>query len=147
MKGLPLAYNRDMQEDKEPLFDTVDTVTGCLHVLNKMMPRVRFNKKKMLDAAIEGFSTATDIAEYLVKKGMPFRDAHGVTGSIVTHCIDNGLFLTDLTTDELKDFSDFITSDISDCISVSGSVDGRMSYGGTAQKVVRARIKKIKSKK
>jgi argininosuccinate lyase len=147
MKGLPLAYNRDMQEDKEPLFDTVDTVTGCLHVLNKMMPRVRFNKKKMLDATIEGFSTATDIAEYLVKKGMPFRDAHGVTGGIVTHCIDNGLFLTDLTTDELKDFSDFITSDISDCISVSGSVDGRMSYGGTAQKVVRARIKKIKSKK
>jgi argininosuccinate lyase len=147
MKGLPLAYNRDMQEDKEPLFDTVDTVKGCLYVLNKMMPKVRFSKKKMLDATIEGFSTATDIAEYLVKKGMPFRDAHGVTGRIVKHCIDNGLVLTDLTTDELQGFSDFIKADISDCISVSGSVGGRMSYGGTAKKVVLARIKKIKSKK
>jgi len=147
MKGLPLAYNRDMQEDKEPLFDTVDTVKGCLYVLNKMMPRVRFNKKKMLHATVEGFSTATDIAEYLVKKGMPFRDAHGVTGSIVKYCIDNSLVLTDLTIDQLKGFSNFIKADISECISVSGSVAGRASYGGTAKKRVLARIRTIKNKK
>ena len=147
MKGLPLAYNRDMQEDKEPLFDTIDTVKSCLYVLSGMMPKVRFNRGAMIHATEAGFSTATDIAEYLVEKGMPFRDAHRVSGNIVKYCIDNGKTLSDLDLSELKKFSEIIGSDIAGRITAEASVNGRTSYGGTAGKVVRARIRKIKSGK
>ncbi len=144
MKGLPLAYNRDMQEDKEPVFDTVDTVKACLDVLCKMIPKAGFKKKNIEEATEAGFLTATDIAEYLVNKGMPFRDAHGVTGSIVKYCIEKERKLTELTLDEMKRFSKLIEADISSYIALSASVDRRDSYGGTSRKMVLARIKQIK---
>jgi argininosuccinate lyase len=147
MKGLPLAYNRDMQEDKEPLFDTVDTVKSCLSVLAGMMPRAKFRKKIMEKATEAGFLTATDIAEYLVTKGMPFRDAHGVAGRIVRYCIDSGKTLKDLDIKELQKFSGLIGRDIDRCITVSSSVDSRKSYGGTSRKSVLNSIKRIRKKK
>ncbi|MBI5663615.1 MAG: argininosuccinate lyase [Nitrospirae bacterium] len=145
MKSLPLAYNRDMQEDKEPLFDTVDTVKACLGVLIEMLPLVRFNRKVMEKATAAGFLTATDLAEYLVKKGVPFRDAHSITGRVVKYCIDNNKKLTDMDLDELKQFSDLIGKDIFHYISVEVSVDGKKSYGGTSREKVLVRIRKIKS--
>jgi len=147
MKGLPLAYNRDMQEDKEPLFDTVDTVKSCLFILAKMMPKANFRKDRIKNATEAGFLTATDIAEYLVNKGMPFREAHGVTGRIVKYCINKAMVLTELTLDELKKFSDIIESDITGYITLDSSVDRRNSYGGTSTKVVLERIKKLKGRK
>ena len=147
MKGLPLAYNRDMQEDKEPLFDTVDTVKSCLFVLAKMMPKANFRKDRIKNATDAGFLTATDIAEYLVNKGMPFREAHGVTGRIVKYCINKAMVLTELTLDELKKFSEIIESDITGYITLDSSVDRRNSYGGTSTKVVLERIKKLKGRK
>ncbi len=147
MKGLPLAYNRDMQEDKEPLFDTVDTVKSCLGVLLRMVPEIHFNSEKMKSATEDGFLTATDIAEYLVKKGMPFREAHSVTGGLVKYCIDNKKTLLELKLVELKKYSKLIGADIYKYISVNASVSGKKSIGGTSEKMVLARIKKIKSKK
>jgi argininosuccinate lyase len=147
MKGLPLAYNRDMQEDKESLFDTIDTVEACLSVLSKMIPRVRFKKREISRAMSAGFLTATDIAEYLVRKGMPFREAHRVTGRIVKYCMDRNNALTDIPLKDLKKFSGLIGQDIFHYITVESSVDGKTSFGGTSSKMVRARIRKIKSKK
>jgi argininosuccinate lyase len=147
MKALPLAYNRDMQEDKEPLFDTVDTVKSCLRVLTEMLPLVRFSRKVMEEATAAGFLTATDIAEYLVRKGMPFRDAHGVTGRMVKYCVEENKTLTDLTLEELKQFSKLLGQDVFYHITVGASVDGKKSFGGTSGKMVLARIRKIKSRK
>ncbi len=147
MKGLPLAYNRDMQEDKEPVFDTVDTIKACLDVLNKMMPGMKFKKENILSATDAGFLTATDIADYLVNKGVPFRDAHGITGSIVKYCIDKDKTLMHLELKELKKYSEKIGSDIFKYISLDASVDARKSFGGTAKKTVLARIRKIKNTK
>jgi argininosuccinate lyase len=147
MKGLPLAYNRDMQEDKEPLFDSVDTIKSCLAILVKMMPGVRFKKAEMEESTMAGFLTATDIAEYLVKKGMPFRKAHAVAGKTVKYCIDRDMNLTDLRLNELRNFSELIGEDIFHCITVKASVEGKKSFGGTSGKMVLARIKKIKTGK
>jgi argininosuccinate lyase len=147
MKGLPLAYNRDMQEDKEPLFDTVDTVSACLNVLCQLMKKARFDRDKMTKATYAGFLTATDIAEYLVKKGMPFREAHGVTGRIVSYCTDKGKTLEQLELKELKGFSKFLGNDISDYITVGASINGKKSYGSTSITHVTTRIKKIRNKK
>jgi len=146
MKALPLAYNRDMQEDKEPLFDAVDTVKSCLSILVEVMPRVRFNADVMRNTAEKGFATATDLAEYLVKKGVPFREAHMVTGRIVRYCIDNGKSFLDLKIKEFKRFSDLIGEDVFDLLSAKGSVDSRSSTGGTSRKEVLKRIKRIKSR-
>jgi argininosuccinate lyase len=146
MKGLPLAYNRDLQEDKEPVFDTVDTVKSCLDVLVKMMPRVKFRKGAMGNATGAGFVTATDIAEYLVRKGMPFREAHNVTGKIVKYCIENKKSLTDLVIDELKLFSKLIDGDLLSAITVEHSVNEKKSSGGTAKEMVLRRIKQIKNR-
>jgi argininosuccinate lyase len=146
MKGLPLSYNRDMQEDKEPLFDTVDTVKSCLEVLTGMIPEIRFKIKEMENSTEAGFLTATDIAEYLVKKGMPFREAHSVTGGLVKYCIDNKKMFTELNLKEFKKFSKFITDDIYNYISVKSSVKGKTSPGGTSRKMVLSRIKKIKTR-
>lgn len=144
MKGLPLAYNRDMQEDKEPLFDAVDTVKDCLSILIKMFPMIRFKKDVMEKSAEGGFSTATDIAEYLVKKGMPFRDAHKLTGRIVRYCIKKNKSLLELDMKELKSFSDIIDDDIFRVLSVRGSVDSRCSLGGTSKREVLRQIAEIK---
>lgn len=147
MKGLPLAYNRDMQEDKEPLFDTVDTIKSCIAILGKIIPGVRFRKREIEKATTAGFLTATDIAEYLVKKGMPFREAHTVTGKIVKYCINKDVHLTDLKLNELRNFSELIGRDIFHYITVKASVEGKESFGGASAKRVIARIKKIKTGK
>ncbi|MBF0568063.1 MAG: argininosuccinate lyase [Nitrospirae bacterium] len=133
MKALPLAYNRDMQEDKEPLFDVFKTIAHILYVINEMFKHIKFNKERMRKTAAEGFSLATDLAEYLVTKGMPFREAHEVTGNIVKYCVDKSMDLHELTIEEFKAFSDLIDNDIYSRLTVEASVKGRKSYGGTGE--------------
>lgn len=147
LKGLPLAYNRDLQEDKEPLFDTVDTVRACLSVLTEMMPKISFNKAAMRTAAEGGFSTATDLAEYLVRKGVPFRKAHRITGGITGYCLDRNKTLADLDLKEFKRFSKLINKDVFNCISTDVSVNRKNTYGGTSKKKVLQQIKKIRKRK
>lgn len=147
MKGLPMAYNRDMQEDKEPLFDTVDTVKACLNILAVLLPRIIFNKTAMEKGTEGGYLTATDVAEYLVKKGMPFREAHGVTGRIVRHCVEHNKKIEDLKLAELKDFSKVICDDVFSHIGVKSSVANKISHGGTSGLNVSARLRNIKGRK
>ncbi|MGB9715801.1 MAG: argininosuccinate lyase [Thermodesulfovibrionales bacterium] len=144
MKGLPLSYNRDMQEDKPPLFDTVDTVKACLNILNEMLPKIKFNTKKMYEAASEGYTTATDLAEYLVRKGLPFRKAHEITGEIVLYCISKNKRLEELELQEFKKFSPLISDDVYPVIKIEKSVEGKKSIGGTSQDEVRRQIKRLK---
>jgi argininosuccinate lyase len=144
MKGLPLSYNRDMQEDKIPLFDTVDTLKICLEIINAMFPGITFNKKRMSATAGEGYSTATDIAEYLVRKGVPFREAHEITGRIVLHCIQNNIGLHELDLKELKSFSQVISKDIFPSLEPAASVRERSSYGGTSPSQVIKQIRRYK---
>lgn len=145
MKGLPLAYNRDLQEDKPPVFDTVDTVTACLDILSDMLPRIRFNEKRMLEAASKGYSTATDMAEYLVGKGLPFRAAHEVTGKVVAFSIGRGKWLSDLALKELKKFSPLFEADVMSCLTAVASVNSRDSEGGTSPRQVKRQIKRLKA--
>ncbi|HCC68742.1 MAG TPA: argininosuccinate lyase [Nitrospiraceae bacterium] len=144
IKSLPLTYNRDLQEDKEPVFDTVDTVKSCLGILNEMLPEIKFNTSAMRKAAEGGFSTATDLAEYLVKKGLPFRNAHEITGKIVRYCLDKGRGLTGLSMSEFKKFSILIKDDVYSYLSVNASISNRSSYGGTSRKMILTRIKELK---
>jgi argininosuccinate lyase len=144
MKGLPLSYNRDMQEDKIPLFDTVDTLKICLEIINAMFPGITFNRKRMSATAGEGYSTATDIAEYLVRKGVPFREAHEITGRIVLHCIKKNIGLHELDLKELKAFSQAISRDIFPCLEPAASVRERSSYGGTSPSQVIKQIRRYK---
>lgn len=144
MKGLPLSYNRDMQEDKIFIFDTVDTLKSCLSVLIQMMPEVKFMKEKMHDASENTYITATDIAEYLVKKGIPFREAHGITGKIVLYSIKSKKLLKELSIDELKRFSPSISKDIYSHLKAEDSVKARLSRGGTAPSEVKKQIKRLK---
>jgi argininosuccinate lyase len=145
-KGLPLTYNRDLQEDKEPLFDTVDTVKACLHVLSKLMKGIRFNKKAMEKAAEGGFTVSTNLAEYLVKKGLPFRDAHRVSGRVVRYCIDENRTINDLTYSELSRFSSLIDRDVYSFLTLQASISGRSSFGGTSRKNVLRRIRAVKDR-
>ncbi len=144
MKGLPLSYNRDMQEDKIPIFDTVDTLKICLEVMNAMFPGITFNTRRMAATAGEGYSTATDIAEYLVKKGVPFREAHEITGKIVLHCIKKNISLHELNLKALKSFSPAITKDVFPAIAPAASVKARSSYGGTSPSQALKQIKRYK---
>jgi argininosuccinate lyase len=144
MKGLPLSYNRDLQEDKPPLFDTVDTIKSCLTVLNEMFPGIRFNAKRMRETAGDAYSTATDIAEYLVKKGIPFRKAHGITGRIVLHCIKEEKKLEDLTINELSAFSPLIGKDIYAFLAPEESVKNKNSQGGTSLREVTKQIRRLR---
>jgi argininosuccinate lyase len=146
MKGLPLAYNRDMQEDKAPVFDTADTIRLTLNVLIQMLPRVKFNVVRMRETADAAFSTATDIAEYLVKKGIPFRTAHEITGKIVRHCIDKGKTFFDLSLKEYKAFSKALEKDIFTAIKTTESVKAKKSYGGTSPEAVKRQIKDFREK-
>ncbi|MFN3479232.1 MAG: argininosuccinate lyase [Thermodesulfovibrionales bacterium] len=146
MKGLPLSYNRDMQEDKEPLFDAVDTVKAVLSVLREMIPAIKFNQDKMYKASSSGFTTATDIAEYLVKKGVPFRKAHEVAGKIVLSCIEKGKDLTDLTLKDYRGFSTLIDKDIYSVLTPEGSIKGKISYGSTSKKEVMRQIRRLKAR-
>jgi argininosuccinate lyase len=145
MKGLPLSYNRDLQEDKPPVFDTVDTVKACLDILGDMMPKIRFSEKKMLEAAREGYSTATDMAEYLVRKGLPFRAAHEVAGKVVAFSIERGKWLSDLSLRELKQFSPLFEADVMSCLDAVTSVNSRGSEGGTSPRQVMRQIKRFKA--
>ena len=140
MKSLPLAYNKDMQEDKEPLFDTIDTVRGSLKVFAGMIAEMRVNPKQMRIAAGRGFSTATDIADYLVRKGLPFRNAHEVVGKTVRFCIENEKEIPDLTLEEFREFSAEIDSDIFDYVTLEASVNARRATGGTAREAVEKEI-------
>ena len=145
MKGQPLAYNRDNQEDKEPLFDSIDTLSLCLQVYAEMVPHIRVNADRCREAAARGFSTATDLADYLVKKGLPFRDAHHVVGSAVAHATQAGCDLSDLDLDTLRGFSPLIADDVYDAITLEGSVNGRNHIGGTAPAQVRAAIARARN--
>jgi argininosuccinate lyase len=140
MKGLPLAYNKDMQEDKEPVFDTVDTLKGSLKIFAPMLEKMKVNKDRMYSAAKLGFSTATDFADYLVRKGVPFRQAHHIVGKTVAYCIDKNVNLFDLTLEEFKQFCDKVDKDIYEFITVEASVNSRKATGGTAKCVVEKQI-------
>ena len=146
MKGQPLAYNKDNQEDKEPLFDTVDTVKGSLKVFADMVPAIRCNREAMRAAALKGFATATDLADYLVRKGLPFRDAHEVVGRSVAYCVERGCDLADLALAELQRFSPDIAEDVFDILRLEGSVAARNHIGGTAPAQVRAAIARARER-
>ncbi len=140
MKGQPLAYNKDNQEDKEPLFDALDTVKDCLKAYADMVPAIKPKKDKMRQSALKGYATATDLADYLVNKGLPFRDAHEVVGKSVAFGIEEGRDLSALTLAELQQFSAVIADDVFAVLSLEGSVNARKHTGGTAPAQVRAAI-------
>jgi argininosuccinate lyase len=146
MKGLPLSYNRDMQEDKIPVFDAIDTVKASLSVLAAMVPRIMFRKRRMFDTASEAYATATDIAEYLVRKGMPFREAHEVTGRIVLYCIERKKGLGELKLGEFREFSPRIEREIYRYLTAEGSVSAKRSRGGTSPVEVRKQIKRLRKR-
>ncbi len=140
MKSQPLAYNKDNQEDKEPLFDTIDTVRGSLRAYADMLPSITAKRDKMYQAAKQGFSTATDLADYLVRNGVPFRDAHEVVGSAVAWCEDKGCDLSEMPLTELQAFSSSIQADVFAVLTLEGSVAARNHIGGTAPEQVRTAI-------
>lgn len=129
MKGIPLAYNKDMQEDKELSFDTMDTVKGCIALFTGMLATMKFNKGKMRLSANNGFTNATDAADYLVKHGVPFRDAHGIIGKIVLYCIERGIAIDDMSLDELKAICPVFEEDIYEEISMETCVNNRLTIG------------------
>lgn len=136
MKGIPLAYNKDMQEDKELSFDAIDTVKGCVSLFKGMIDTMKFNPARMEDSAKRGFTNATDAADYLVKKGVPFRDAHGIVGQLVLLCIDKGIALDDLSLDEYKKISPVFENDIYDAISLKTCVEKRLTLGAPGADVM-----------
>ncbi|MBE5999673.1 MAG: argininosuccinate lyase [Sarcina sp.] len=133
MKGLPLAYNKDMQEDKEPAFDAIDTAAACIPLFAEMLRTIRFNKEVMEKSAMRGFTNATDAADYLVVKGVPFRDAHGIIGRLVLRCIDEGKGIEELSLEELKTFSDKFEADVYDAISLRTCVNKRLTVGAPGE--------------
>jgi argininosuccinate lyase len=146
MKSQPLAYNKDNQEDKEPLFDTIDNVGGSLRAFADMMPHVVAKKEVMREAALRGFSTATDLADYLVRKGVAFRDSHEIVGSAVGYGVKSGKDLGEMSLEELQQFGEMITDDVFDVLTLEGSVSARDHLGGTAPNQVRAAAKRATAK-
>lgn len=147
LKGLPLAYNKDMQEDKEQLFDALDTTKGCLTLFIAMMATTTFNKDKMLEATKGGFMTATDVADYLVKKGLPFRDAHEVVGKLVLACLEQDLRIEDLSLADFKKLHPFFDETIYDFITLEACVASRNLPGGPAAKAILEAIEYYKKKR
>lgn len=141
MKSQPLAYNKDNQEDKEPIFDTIDTVRGCLRAFADMIPAMQVKREMTYDAAKRGFSTATDLADYLVGKGFAFRDAHEVVGLAVAHGVKTGQDLSEMSLETLQGFSDKIEADVFEVLTLEGSVAARNHLGGTAPEQVKAQVK------
>lgn len=137
MKSQPLAYNKDNQEDKEPLFDAIDTVKGCLRAFADMVPAIEAKHDSMREAALRGFSTATDLADYVVRKGIPFRDAHEIVGKAVAYGIEQSKDLGEMSLEELQQFSDQIGDDVFEVLTLDGSVSARDHIGGTAPNQVR----------
>ena len=136
LKGLPLAYNKDMQEDKEGVFDAIDTVMMCLPVFTNMLDTMTVNGDRMLSSARLGFMNATDAADWLVKQGMPFREAHSVIGGIVMYCIEKGKNLEDLSLEEYKSFSSLFTNDIYESIDLRECVNRRRVKGGPSKEYI-----------
>lgn len=144
LKGLPLTYNRDLQEDKEAVFDASDTLQLCLAVTARMLPSIQVNEQAMAKAAREGFMEATDLADHLVAKGMPFRQAHGLVGRIVLYCIKSGRYLPDLTGEDLKRFSPLLDASICEKLDARALVRRRATTGGTGPRQVRAALRRAK---
>ena len=142
MKSQPLAYNKDNQEDKEPLFDAVDTLAGCLRAFADMIPAIEPNREVMREAARRGFATATDLADYLVRKGVAFRDAHEIVGHAVKYGVDSGKDLAEMSLDDLRRFSDQIEQDVFEVLTLEGSVNARDHIGGTAPAQVLAAVQR-----
>ena len=145
LKGLPLAYNKDMQEDKESIFDSVDTLKMCLQVFTPMVATMTVHRDNMLTAAQKGFINATDLADYLTKKGMPFRTAYKLVGELVADCIAQGCVLEDLTLEQLQARSDLIASDVFEAISLTACVEKRISWGGTCVASVERQIASVRA--
>ncbi len=139
-KGLPLAYNRDLQEDKEPIFDTIDTVSSTLRILSKLLPEIRFRRERMEEMAQKGCILATDLADYLVRKGIPFRRAHHIVGQIVHYCIEHNKELHECTLEELKAFHKAIDAEVFPYLQLRSAIDQRVSLGGTATSRVQEAI-------
>ena len=137
MKGIPLAYNKDMQEDKELTFDAMDTVKGCIALFTGMLATMKFNKDKMEASAKNGFTNATDAADYLVNHGVPFRDAHGIVGRIVLYCIEKGISIDDMSLEELKEISPVFEEDIFEAISMETCVNKRLTIGAPGQEAMK----------
>ncbi len=146
MKSQPLAYNKDNQEDKEPLFDTIDNLKGSIKIYADMLPHINVNKQAMYAAASKGFSTATDLADYLVRNGVPFRDAHEVVGKAVRSGVEQGKDLSELKLAELQSFSTAIKDDVFDVLTVEGSVAARDHLGGTAPAQVKQAVKALRKR-
>ena len=144
MKGLPLAYDKDMQEDKEMAFDAMDTVNGCIQLFDGMLETMTFRKDVMEKSARHGFTNATDAADYLVGKGVPFRDAHGIIGRVVLYCIDKGIAIDDMSLEELKEFSDVFEEDIYDAISMYTCVNKRLTTGAPGKEAMETAIASYK---
>ncbi len=144
MKSQPLAYNKDNQEDKEPLFDTIDTVIDCLRAFADMVPAITAKKDSMYEAAKRGFSTATDLADYLVRKGIPFRDSHEIVGKSVAYGIEQKKDLSEMSLEELQQFSNTIQQDVFDVLTLEGSVAARNHIGGTAPEQVKNAVETAK---
>ena len=144
MKGLPLAYNKDLQEDKEAIFDAIDTAKMCLAVFAPMIATMTVKPKNMRKAAAEGFINATDAADYLVKKGMPFRTAYKITGQLVAHCIATRQTLETLPLAEYQSMSELFADDIYEAVSLDTCVKSRISEGGTSPESVTAQIQLIR---
>jgi argininosuccinate lyase len=144
MKGLPLAYNRDMQEDKVPLFDTADTAKASVKIMAEVIGGIKIRRERMWRAAQDGFMNATDLADYLVARGMPFRTAHEVAGKVVQFCLAQGKRIEELPLAELRNFSDRIEKDVYDYLSVEAVVGRRRSLGGTARRNVERRLKELR---
>ena len=145
MKSLPLTYNRDMQEDKEPLFDAVDTLSACIDIYTEMIPRITVHKDIMYSAATIGYLNATDLADYLAEKGVPFRNAHHISGSVVAYAIDQGKEIDELNLAHLQQFSSLIQEDIFSALKPKRMIDRRKTKGGTATEAVKAAIDTAKS--
>ncbi|RMF91914.1 MAG: argininosuccinate lyase [Nitrospinota bacterium] len=146
MKGLPLTYDGDMQEDKEAVFDTVDTLEACLRVLPVVLRQMEVKGERMRAAAAEGFTNATDMADYLVRQGIPFREAHRIVGQVVRYCLEQGKTLEDLTLEELHRFSPRFEPEILDQIRLEVVVDNKQVVGGTARNQVKRRIQELKAR-
>ncbi|MBO5199998.1 MAG: argininosuccinate lyase [Clostridia bacterium] len=146
LKGLPLAYNKDMQEDKEAVFDSFDTVKQCLSIFAPMLATATVIEANMKNAAAKGFINATDVADYLTKKGIPFRTAYKISGTLVAYCIDEGAVLEELTLAEFKEFSDVFDEDIFDAINLENCTFRRNSEGGTAVESVEKQIASVRAK-
>lgn len=142
MKSLPMTYNRDLQEDKEPLFDTVDTLKACLDIYTAMIPNIEINKSTMYSACEHGFLNATDLADYLVGKGMPFRQAHSVSGKAVAYALGKGRELHELSVDDFKKFSDLIDNSVFEYLSIEKMISRRVTHGGTGYETVKKAVEK-----